>query len=81
MVLENIKKLRGMLYRRIVEPQTKQEKAEEIIQSLKRQHIQAAVIGEFLSDKSQRLLTQKGGETQVLPRPASDHLWRALSLK
>ena len=54
------------------------EKADQIIVSLKQQRIQAAVIGEFGEDKNQRLLTQKNGEVQGLPRPASDHLWKAL---
>jgi hydrogenase expression/formation protein HypE len=55
------------------------EKANHIIECLKRQQIHAAVIGEFLTDKTHRLLTAKNGEVQSLPRPASDHLWKALS--
>jgi len=55
------------------------EKAEEIISSLKRQGIQAAIIGKFLDQPTQRSLLLKSGEVTVLPRPASDHLWRALS--
>jgi len=55
------------------------EKAQEIIESLRQGQIRASVIGEFLADKNQRLLTSKNGETHVLPRPASDHLWKALS--
>jgi hydrogenase expression/formation protein HypE len=54
-------------------------KANDIIESLKQQSIQAAIIGEFTTDASQRLLTLKNGETQALSRPTSDHLWRALS--
>lgn len=55
------------------------EKIEAIIENLKKQKIQAAVIGEFLADKNQRLITMPNGKTETLPRPASDHLWRALS--
>jgi hydrogenase expression/formation protein HypE len=55
------------------------EKAERIIKSLKQKQIQAGVIGEFLADKTERLLIGEGDEGQVLPRPASDHLWKALS--
>jgi len=55
------------------------EKAEETIERLRQGQIQAAVIGEFLADKTQRLLTLKNGEVLALPRPASDHLWKALS--
>jgi hydrogenase expression/formation protein HypE len=55
------------------------EKASEIIANLRQEKIQAAVIGEFLADASQRLLVLKNGKTQVLPRPKSDHLWQALS--
>lgn len=54
-------------------------KAEAIIGSLQQQNIQAAIIGEFISDPKQRVIVQKEGETQTLERPASDHLWRALS--
>jgi hydrogenase expression/formation protein HypE len=55
------------------------EKAEATFESLRQGQIQAAVIGEFVADKAQRLLTQKNGAAQILPRPASDHLWKALS--
>jgi len=55
------------------------KKTDAIIESLRKQKIQAAVIGEFLADKSQRLITMPNGKTEALPRPASDHLWRALS--
>jgi hydrogenase maturation factor len=54
------------------------EKAAEIIESLKRTGIQAAIIGEFLPDKTHRTLVSKTGKQEVLPRPASDHLWKAL---
>jgi hydrogenase maturation factor len=53
--------------------------ANKIIESLNQQKIQASVIGEFLGDTSQRLLTPKNGALQELPRPKSDHLWTALS--
>jgi hydrogenase maturation factor len=53
-------------------------KAGEIIRNLDQKQIQAAAIGEFAADKTQRLLTLESGEVQALPRPASDHLWRAL---
>jgi hydrogenase maturation factor len=55
-----------------------QEKAPEIIESLQRRGIQAAVMGEFTSDPSQRVLVTEEGQVQSLPRPSSDHLWRAL---
>jgi hydrogenase expression/formation protein HypE len=51
----------------------------KIIANLKKQQIQASVIGEFLGDKSQREFILETGEKQTLPRPASDHLWTALS--
>ena len=53
--------------------------ANKIIESLNQQKIQASVIGEFLEDVGQRLLTPKNGALQELPRPKSDHLWTALS--
>src|SRR3990170_1415706 len=54
------------------------EFATKIIQNLKQEKIQASVIGEFLRDKNQRLLIDKEGKAQKLPRPLSDHLWTAL---
>jgi hydrogenase maturation factor len=54
------------------------KKADEIVESLLRQQVQASVIGEFHGDVGKRLLTGKNGETRDLPRPVSDHLWRAL---
>lgn len=53
--------------------------ANAIILSLKKQKIQATVVGEFLENAKQRLLVQKNGETKALPRPVSDHLWIALT--
>jgi hydrogenase maturation factor len=56
------------------------EKAQKIIQSLKQQQIHAAIIGKFHSEKTQRqiIVNQKA---EPLPRPVSDHLWRALRRK
>jgi hydrogenase maturation factor len=50
-----------------------------IIEELEQKNIQASVIGEFLKDPSDRALVKKNGALQVLPKPASDHLWMALS--
>ncbi len=52
--------------------------ASQIVGSLKRERIQAAVIGEFTKNTDQRVLVQKDRETKALPRPLSDHLWTAL---
>jgi len=52
--------------------------AEKIIANLAQQQIEASVIGEFLEETNQRLLTRKNGTVQALPRPAADHLWKAL---
>ena len=57
------------------------EFAAKMIQNLKQEKIQASVIGEFLRDKNQRLLIDKEGKAQKLPRPMSDHLWTALRRK
>ncbi len=54
-------------------------KTESIIESLKQQNISATAIGEFTTEKNQRMLILKNGRTQKLDRPSSDHLWRALS--
>ncbi len=52
--------------------------ANQIVRSLKLERIQASVIGEFMENTDQRVLTQKNGETKALPRPLSDNLWTAL---
>jgi len=52
--------------------------ADEIIQSLKNHKIQGAVIGEFNENANERKLVQKNGEVKALPRPSSDHLWKAI---
>jgi hydrogenase expression/formation protein HypE len=54
------------------------ENASQIIRSLKRERIQASVIGEFTENSEQRVLMRKDGGTKALPRPLSDHLWTAL---
>jgi hydrogenase expression/formation protein HypE len=54
-------------------------KAEEIIENLKQKQIQARVIGEFTPNKTERRLILENGEVRGLPRPTSDHLWKALS--
>jgi hydrogenase expression/formation protein HypE len=54
-------------------------KAEEIIENLKQKQIQAQIIGEFTPNKTERQLILENGEAQDLPRPTSDHLWKALS--
>jgi len=50
-----------------------------IIEHLCQEHIYADVIGEFTSNPNKRLLFKKDSMTDMLPRPASDHLWLALS--
>jgi hydrogenase expression/formation protein HypE len=52
--------------------------ANNIVDKLKLQGVQAAVIGEFLENADERLLTQYNGVKRSLPRPSSDHLWIAL---
>jgi hydrogenase expression/formation protein HypE len=52
--------------------------AQEIIENLEQQQIDASVIGEFLKSTDQRLLIRKDGDAQALSRPLSDHLWIAL---
>jgi hydrogenase expression/formation protein HypE len=56
-------------------------KAQQIIESLKKQKIKAAVIGEFLKNPSNRSLQSENDKSESFPRPSSDHLWKALSRK
>ncbi len=53
-------------------------KATNILDKLQNQNIPATIIGKFVSDAAKRMLTQPNGQTSILPRPTSDHLWLAL---
>jgi len=55
------------------------QRAREIIDNLRQERIYATVIGEFVDNVDKRLLIKKDGNSQDLPRPESDHLWRALT--
>jgi len=55
------------------------EVADNIVESLCKEHIYADVIGEFNSNPNKRLLMKPDGMADMLPRPVSDHLWMALS--
>lgn len=50
----------------------------KIVRALKREGIQASIIGEFTENRKQRVLMQEDGSKKALPRPLSDHLWTAL---
>jgi len=52
--------------------------ASQIVSNLKRERVQASVIGEFTENAKRRVIMQKDGGTKALPRPLSDHLWTAL---
>jgi hydrogenase maturation factor len=54
------------------------EKASQIMENLRQERIYAAEVGEFVSNVNKRLFLKKDGSAQDLPRPVSDHLWRAL---
>lgn len=53
--------------------------AGEIIDALGDEHIYADVIGEFNPNPNKRILVHRDDSAEMLPRPASDHLWIALS--
>jgi hydrogenase expression/formation protein HypE len=53
-------------------------RTEEIIENLAQERICAAEIGEVGGNVNKRLLMKRDGSVQELPRPVSDHLWRAL---
>ncbi|MCL5877471.1 MAG: AIR synthase family protein [Candidatus Bathyarchaeota archaeon] len=53
--------------------------ADNIVNSLGREHIYANVIGEFNPNPNKRILVHGDDSAEMLPRPASDHLWIALS--
>ncbi|MEM3824213.1 MAG: AIR synthase family protein [Candidatus Bathyarchaeia archaeon] len=54
------------------------EFAEKIVEELKRNKINASLIGEFLESKHEHRIIRKNGTIQTLPKPISDHLWIAL---
>jgi hydrogenase maturation factor len=53
--------------------------AQKIIDRLKKEQIQASIIGNFLKNPKNRTLIRKDGKSEDLPRFVSDHLWIALS--
>jgi hydrogenase expression/formation protein HypE len=53
--------------------------AENIVNTLCKEHIYADIIGEFTPNPNKRLLLKKDGSGDLLHRAASDHLWLALS--
>jgi hydrogenase maturation factor len=55
------------------------EAAPKIIEALAKEHIYADIIGEFTPNPNKRLLIQADDSAQIMERPASDHLWMALS--
>jgi len=56
----------------------KPEFAEDIITKLRREKIEASVIGEFLKNPKMRIIVHKDKRGKILPRPECDHLWLAL---
>jgi hydrogenase maturation factor len=56
----------------------KTEFADKIVEALKRNQINASIIGEFLENRRERIIIRKSGKVQALPRPVCDHLWLAL---
>ena len=52
--------------------------AGRIIENLRRDKIDAEIIGEFLSSPEKRLITRRKGKVEKLQRPVTDQLWQAL---
>lgn len=57
----------------------KQEYMELIIEKLRKEKIEASVIGEFLSDSKKRVMVHQDKRETSLLRPECDHLWLALT--
>lgn len=55
------------------------EHVEDMVDTLHQKRIQASIIGEFTDTPTKRTLVKKTGARVKLPRPASDHLWKALA--
>jgi len=57
----------------------KPDYAEYIIEKLRKEKVEASVIGEFLSDSERRVMVHKDKRETILHRPECDHLWLALT--
>jgi hydrogenase maturation factor len=53
--------------------------ADKIISNLAQERIYSDIIGEFNPNPNKRILMHQDDSAEILPRPASDHLWLALS--
>ena len=53
-------------------------KSQGIIEKLKKNGIQARIIGKFVEDREKRKIVRKNGKVEELTRPELDHLWIAL---
>jgi hydrogenase maturation factor len=59
----------------------KQEFAEDIVTKLRKEKIEASVIGEFLKNPKMRVIVHKDKREKSFSRPECDHLWLALKRK
>jgi hydrogenase maturation factor len=59
----------------------KQEFAEDIVTKLRKEKIEASVIGEFLKNPKMRVIVHKDKRAKSFSRPECDHLWLALKRK
>lgn len=55
--------------------------ADQIVNRLGEEKIEAAIIGEVLAERSKRFIVRRDGKRAKLPMPKSDHLWRALGFQ
>jgi len=55
--------------------------SERVVSQLRRENIDAAVIGEVLPDRAKRILVSRNGREKDLPLPRADDLWAALRRK
>ena len=54
-------------------------KASEIVDKLRKNDVEASIIGEVLSNSERRIIVRQNGSIEPLVRPLSDELWTALS--
>jgi len=55
--------------------------SERVVSHLRRENVDAAVIGEVLPDRAKRILVSRDGREKDLPLPRTDDLWAALRRK
>ena len=55
-------------------------KVEEAVKLLRRENIEASIIGEFVEERSRKLLVRRNGAQELISEPVIDELWNIFKL-